>query len=213
VGSGSRLKRCEKQFQHVPKQAGTCLGEIAQGYSCSLKRINVASKIAWGVAGAGHFLPEVAQLLETIADVDLFVSRAAEEVIKSYRLQSILSGGIHRVLYDRVASAPEVNKLYLGRYRLAVIAPATSNSVAKFVCGISDSLLSNLFAHAGKARIPILVLPTDIAPEMSSEAPGGVVQVYPRTIDLENIRRLEAFEGVTVLKDIESLQRCLNTYL
>ncbi len=93
------------------------------------------------------------------------------------------------------------------------MAPATSNSVAKFVCGISDSLVSNLFAHAGKARIPILVLPTDVAPELSSAAPGGTVQVYPRQIDQENIKRLEAFDGVTVVKDLKSLGLCLNTYL
>jgi len=173
----------------------------------------VASRIAWGVAGAGHFLPEVSHLLEEIQDLDLFISRAAEEVIKSYRLQSILASDVHRVFYDRVASAPEVNKLYLGYYRAVVIAPATSNSVAKFVYGISDSLLSNLFAHAGKARVPILVVPTDVAPEMASEAPGGTVQVYPRRIDRENIDRLEDFEGVTILKDIKSLQQCLNTYL
>lgn len=173
----------------------------------------MASRIAWGVAGAGHFLPEVSHLLEEIQDLDLFISRAAEEVIKSYRLQSILASDVHRVFYDRVASAPEVNKLYLGYYRAVVIAPATSNSVAKFVYGISDSLLSNLFAHAGKARVPILVVPTDVAPEMASEAPGGTVQVYPRRIDRENIDRLEDFEGVTILKDIKSLQQCLNTYL
>jgi flavoprotein len=155
----------------------------------------------------------VSHLLEEIQDLDLFISRAAEEVIKSYRLQSILASDVHRVFYDRVASAPEVNKLYLGYYRAVVIAPATSNSVAKFVYGISDSLLSNLFAHAGKARVPILVVPTDVAPEMASEAPGGTVQVYPRRIDRENIDRLEDFEGVTILKDIKSLQQCLNTYL
>lgn len=173
----------------------------------------MASRIAWGVAGAGHFLPEVARLLERIDDLDLFVSRAAEEVIKSYRLQSCLAAGVHRVIYDRVASAPEVNKVYLGHYRLAVIAPATSNSIAKFICGISDNLVSNLFAHAGKARVPILVLPTDVAPELSSEAPGGPVRVYPRAIDIENVRRLEEFEGVTVVRDVENLERCLNTYL
>ncbi len=173
----------------------------------------MVSRIAWGIAGAGHFLKEVVDLLQPMRDVDLFLSRAAEEVIKMYRLETTLAGGSQRVIYDRAASAPEVNKLYVGYYRLAVVAPATSNSVAKFVYGISDSLVSNLFAHAGKARIPILVLPTDVAPEMSSAAPGGRVHVYPRQVDQENVRRLEAFEGVNVVKDLEGLQLCLNTYL
>lgn len=173
----------------------------------------MATRIAWGIAGAGHFLKEVADLLNPLLDVDIFLSQAAEEVTKMYRLEAMFSGSAQRVVYDRNASAPEVNKLYLGYYRLVVVAPASSNSVAKFVYGISDSLLSNLFAHAGKARIPIIVLPTDVEPELRSAAPGGMVQVYPRQIDLENIRRLEAFEGVNVVKDLRGLQLCLNTYL
>lgn len=172
----------------------------------------MGSKIAWGITGAGHFLPEVADLLQAIRDVDLFASQAAEEVVKRYRLGNVISDSFQKVFYDRYASAPEVTKLYLGYYRLVIIAPATSNSVAKFVYGISDSLISNLFAHAGKARIPILVLPTDVAPELSSAAPEGTVRVYPRRIDQENVRRLEAFEGVTVAKDLEGLKLCLNTY-
>jgi flavoprotein len=190
--------------------------EIARRYSGSViaeKGVNMVSRIAWGITGAGHYLKEVADLLQPIQDVDLFLSPAAEETIKRYRLGTMLSDANKRVFHDHAASAPEVSKLYLGYYRLAVVAPATSNSVAKFVYGISDSLVTNLFAHAGKARIPILVLPTDVAPELSSAAPGGTVTVYPRQIDQENVRRLEAFEGVNVVKDIVSLRQCLNTYL
>jgi flavoprotein len=95
-----------------------------------------------------------------------------------------------------------------------VIAPATSNSVAKFVCGLSDSLISNLFAHAGKNRVPIVVLPTDIAPEMDTIAPKKkTIKVYPRPIDLENTARLREFPGVTVADDFETLRKCLTTYL
>jgi dihydromethanopterin reductase (acceptor) len=172
----------------------------------------VAPRIAWGVAGAGHFLPEIAHLLQANKEVDLFLSRAAEEVIRQYRLDAMLHRDGQRVIYDRVASAPEVSRLYVGAYRLVVIAPATSNSIAKFVNGISDNLLSNLFAHAGKTRTPVVVLPTDIAPEIDSQAPGGVVRVYPRVIDLDNIRRLRGFDGVTVVEELEGLQRCLATY-
>lgn len=173
----------------------------------------MTSRIAWGISGAGHFLKEVADLLQPMQDVDLFLSKAADDVIKMYRLETLFSQASHRIIHDRAASAPEVNKLYLGYYRLVVVAPATSNSVAKFVYGISDSLISNLFAHAGKARVPTLVLPTDVAPALSSASPGGTVQVYPRQIDQENVRRLDSFDGVHVVKDLDSLKLCLNTYL
>jgi flavoprotein len=173
----------------------------------------VAARIAWGITGAGHFLPEVVELLQSMQEVDLFLSRAGEEVIRSYGLESMLSGRGHRVFYDKAASAPAIGKLYRGYYCVVVVAPATSNSVAKFVCGIADSLVTNLFAQAGKARVPSLVLPTDIAPELISRAPGGNVQVCPREIDRENIRRLEAFANVKVVKNVSDLAVCLNTYL
>ena len=177
------------------------------------KGIKLAARIAWGITGAGHFLKEVAQLLAPIPDVDLFVSRSGEEVVKMYGLEGVFLGASRKIFYDRAASAPAITKLYLGYYRLAVVAPATSNSVAKFVNGISDGLVSNLFAYAGKAKVPILVLPTDVAPAVSSAAPGRMIQVYPRLVDLENVKRLEAFAGVSVVKDVESLKLCLNTYL
>jgi flavoprotein len=60
----------------------------------------------------------------------------------------------------------------------------------------------------------VVVLPTDIAPEMDSLTPnGGIIKVYPRPIDLENTARLADFAGVTVVKTIKELQQCLNTFL
>lgn len=169
-------------------------------------------RIAWGLTGAGHFLPEIAELVKRIDGVDLFVSRAAAEVLKMYHLEKVPSCG-ERYFFERNASSPVVSKLYLDRYRLVVIAPATSNSVAKFVYGISDTLVTNLFAHAGKARVPVLILPTDVSPGMDSRAPGGMVRVYPRQIDLENTARLTSFAGVTVVKNVRELEKCLNIYL
>lgn len=170
------------------------------------------NQIAWGLTGAGHFLPEITELVQKIEKVDLFVSRAAHEVLKIYRFDKVLSCG-KRVFFERNASSSAVSKLYLGGYRLVVIAPATSNSVAKFVYGISDTLITNLFAQAGKAKVPIVVLPTDVAPEMVSWAPGGTVHVYPRQIDLENTDRLKSFAGITVVKNMWELEECLNISL
>lgn len=169
-------------------------------------------RIAWGLTGAGHFLPEVTELLKQTDKVDLFVSRAAHEVLKMYRLEELLSCG-KRVFFEKKASSPAASKVFAGNYRLVVIAPATSNSVAKFVCGISDTLVTNLFAQAGKAQVPLLVLPTDVASKMISRAPGGMVSVYPRQIDLENTDRLKSFAGITVVKNMWELEKCLNTFL
>ena len=40
---------------------------------------------------------------------------------------------------------------------------------------------------------------------------GKVTKVYPRVIDLENTARLREFPDVTVVENVESFRKCLNT--
>lgn len=170
--------------------------------------------IAWGITGAGHFIEECIDLIVELGDVDVFLSRAAEEVLRMYGVEDRLGEVAGAVVRDTLASTPIVGRFARPRYQALVIAPATSNSVAKFVCGISDSLVTNLFAHAGKNRVPIIVSPTDVAPEMTTLAPKRKkIKVYPRAIDLENTAKLREFSDVTVVEDFESLRKCLTTYL
>ncbi len=171
-------------------------------------------RIAWGITGAGHALEECAEVLLKHEKVDIFLSRAAEEVVSMYGLDTRINTTGPRIYRETKASAPQVGRLAGGVYLVLVIAPATSNSVAKFVHGISDTLVTNMFAQAGKARVPIIVYPTDLAPEMDSLGPHQEpIKIYPRPIDLENTEKLRAFAGVKVVSDREELDRCLAAYL
>jgi dihydromethanopterin reductase (acceptor) len=171
-------------------------------------------RIAWAITGAGHLLAECADRLLCYERVDVFLSRAAEEVTRMYHLQDRLQRPGVRIRRETMASSPAVAGFANGIYHVLVVAPATSNSVAKFVYGISDSLVSNLFAQAGKSHVPIIVLPTDVAPEVDSPGPhGDLIKVYPRPIDLENTAKLRAFPGVTAVDNMEEMARCLATYL
>ena len=171
-------------------------------------------RIAWAITGAGHALEECVEILLRHENVDVFLSRAADEVVRSYELDTRLNTPRVRIYRDTRASSPLVGRLFSGIYRILVIAPATSNSIAKFVHGISDTLVTNLFAQAGKARIPILAYPTDLAPEIVSLGPRQVpVKVYPRPIDLENTRKLAQFAGVIVVKSHDELERRLSSDL
>jgi len=114
-----------------------------------------------------------------------------------------------RILRDKTASAIPVGEFYHGVYHTVVVAPASSNSVAKFVWGISDSLASNVFAQAGKCRIPSIVFACDTSPEMLTRAPHGMVQVFPRRIDLENTERLKTFEYTSVVESLEELETAI----
>ncbi len=171
-------------------------------------------RIAWAITGAGHLLAECAERLLCYDRVDVFLSRAAEEVTRMYHLQDRLQKPGVRIRRETMASSPAVAGFANGIYRVLVVAPATSNSVAKFVYGISDSLVSNLFAQAGKSRVPIVVLPTDVAPEVDSPGPhGDLIKVYPRPIDLENTDNLRRFPGVMVVDDMVEMTQCIATYL
>jgi dihydromethanopterin reductase (acceptor) len=169
-------------------------------------------RIAWAITGAGHALEDCVEALLKLESADVFLSRASEEVLRIYRLDARLDASGVRIYREKSASSPLVGRLFGGAYRILVIAPATSNSVAKFVHGISDTLVTNFFAQAGKSRVPILVYPTDLAPEMDSVGPRGEsVKVFPRAIDLQNTHRLRAFAGVRVVSSREELEHCLLT--
>ena len=110
-----------------------------------------------------------------------------------------------RVFRDTTASAAPVGAFYYGTYHTLVLAPATSNTVAKCVYGISDTLATNVFAQAGKCRVPSIVFACDTAPELETEAPKGMVKVYPRPIDLENTAKLKTFHDVAVVESLAEL--------
>jgi dihydromethanopterin reductase (acceptor) len=111
-----------------------------------------------------------------------------------------------RVLHDKTASSVPVGGFYHDVYHTAVIAPATSNTVAKCVSGISDTLATNVFAQAGKCRVPTIVFACDTAPELETMAPDGLVKVYPRKIDLDNTERLKSFERTNVVESLGDLE-------
>ena len=174
----------------------------------------IRAKIAWGITGAGHFLSSCIGNLLALNEVDVFLSQAAREILPGYGLWETLNESSHRIIIDESASARSVTRLYSGEYQLVVIAPVTSNSIAKMVCGISDNLITNLFAHAGKCQIPVVLLPCDSKTEINSLTPQGVqVLVHAREVDLENLNRLANWSGVSVVKDIDGLKSYLNTFL
>ncbi|MGA8885721.1 MAG: flavoprotein [Pseudolabrys sp.] len=161
----------------------------------------------WALTGSGHFFKECLDIMGELDEVDLFVTRAAGEVIRMYR-QALPKS--MRVFRDTTASAAPVGAFYYGTYHTLVVAPATSNTVAKCVYGISDTLATNVFAQAGKCRVFSIVFACDTAPELETEAPKGMVKVYPRQIDLENTARLKSFNDVNVVENLDELRDALS---
>lgn len=168
----------------------------------------VTPRWGWALTGSGHFFTECLEMIRSLDHVDLFVSKAAAEVVRMYKHDLELPPTV-RVFKDTTASAAPVGNFYHGVYHTLVVAPATSNTVAKCVAGISDNLATNVFAQAGKCRVPTVVFACDTAPELETRAPEGMVMVYPRRIDLENTDKLKAFEATEVVESLAALQEAV----
>ena len=166
-------------------------------------------RLAWALTGSGHFFTECLAFMTRLERFDLFVSRAAAEVIRMYKSGTGALPKDVKIYKDTTASAAPVGLFYEGVYHTLVLAPATSNTIAKCVYGISDTLATNVFAQAGKCRIPSIVFACDTAPELLTMAPRGMVKVFPRRVDLEHTERLKSFESTDVVETLDALGAAL----
>ena len=164
-------------------------------------------RIAWCITGSGHYLKESIDLMLTLENVDLYLSKAGEEVLKWYDYDlSIFKKNKIKIFKDVTASASPVSLLYESVYKLVVISPATSNTIALMAQGISDTLVTNMFAQAGKCEVKSLVFACDTEPVVITQAPKKLVTLYPRDIDLKNYRALKKFKNVVVVDNVKSLR-------
>ena len=143
-------------------------------------------RIGFAFTGAGHLLKEsvlVAEKLASNHEVTVFLSSAAEEVLKMYglyeRVVGITGGKYRELLTDsnQRFSYPITGRLSLGKYDYLIVSPLTANTTAKIVCGIADTLVTNAVAQAGKGAVKVLAVPVDIHP-------GPVDTVLPSKIEL-----------------------------
>ncbi len=173
-------------------------------------------RLAWAITGSGHYLRESLAIVQALESVDIFLSKAAAEIIKQYGFQAQLDATGHKVYQDKTASSVPVELFYAGKYHTLVIAPATSNTIAKMAYGFSDSLVTNLYAQAGKTRVPSIIFACDTVPAageqaIESEAPrDNMVQVFPRKIDLDNVDKLKNFELTQIVTDMNMLQQAIS---
>jgi len=171
------------------------------------------ARFAWCVTGSGHMLEESIALARRLPGVDLFLSVVGEEVLPFYGWTVAKLREHFKVFRDNSASSVPVGMIYNGEYHTVVIAPATSNTVAKCAYGISDTLPTNLYAQAGKQCVPGIVFACDTAPSVITQTPHEWVEVRPRAIEFENVERLARFENTTVARSLDDLKAALDQRL
>ena len=90
-----------------------------------------------------------------------------------------------------------------------LIAPATSNTVAKIAVGITDTLLCNSAIMALKAFVPVYIMPSDYKEgTVVTRLPNGKdLRLRVRKEDAENTRKLSLMENVFVLEKPEDIRK------
>jgi flavoprotein len=158
-------------------------------------------------------LEESLALARALPDVDLYLSAAGAEVLPLYKLTLADLRRDFRVFRDNSRSSVPVGLLYAEIYHTVVLAPATSNTVAKCAFGISDTLPTNMFAQAGKLGIPGIVFACDTEPVVITKSPREWVELRPRRIELENVERLRAIDFCRVVCSPAELRAALDARL
>jgi dihydromethanopterin reductase (acceptor) len=152
-------------------------------------------KILWCVTGAGQFLSESIEAMNILVQgnqVTLVLSRAGYEVCNMYGILGELEEKYSDVVLEenQGASSPIVGRLSQREYEKVVVAPCTANTSAKIVCGIADSIVSNIVAQAGKCKVPVYILPTDALKRQETR--------IPVTIDHDKCKRCTACNALRV---------------
>jgi archaeoflavoprotein AfpA len=167
-------------------------------------------KIAWGITGSGDRIEETVQAMirlqekyDDYVDVRVFVSRAGEQVIKYYKLFNILEKHFDKVWVEINANSPFLaGQLQVKRYEFLLLAPATSNTVAKISLGLADSLLTNATIMAQKAFVPSYIMPCDYQPGIITTIlpDGSEMRLRIRKEDAEHVEKLRCMEDVFVIE-------------
>lgn len=165
-------------------------------------------KIAWGITGSGEKIMETVEMMEKmkkkyrkIYDIRVFISKAGDQVLKYYNLSNTLETLFDKTWTEINSNAPFLaGQIQLGTYEFLLIAPATSNTVAKIFLRIADTLLTNAAVMGQKTSTPPYIMPTDFKE-------GSVITKLPNGKDLEIKITHEDAEHV------EKLSKMSNTFI
>ena len=120
-------------------------------------------------------------LAQSGADVRVLMTRSAEKFVGAQTFAALTGNQVYTALF---AEGPDVPHVELARGAdLAIVAPATANSIAKLALGIADDLFS---ATLLTVRCPVMVVPA-----MHTE-------MWEHAATQENIATLEARGAIVV---------------
>jgi archaeoflavoprotein AfpA len=180
-------------------------------------------KVAWGITGAGDKIAEILDVMkdlkkqsEDVVEIEVYLSKAADTMLKFYSLEDELRKNFSKVTVEVNANSPFLaGWLQSARYEFLLIAPASSNTVAKIANSISDTMLTNAAIMSLKAFRPVYVLPTDYRESVvSTKLPNGKeMKLRVRKEEADQVRKLEAMEDMHVLESPQKMREFFLNWL
>jgi archaeoflavoprotein AfpA len=173
-----------------------------------MKKKDGRRKIAWGITGSGEKIAETVAVMRKMKekyweefDIRVYISKAGDQVLKYYNLSNTLETVFDKTWTEINSNAPFLaGQIQLKEFEFLLIAPTTSNTVAKISLRIADTLLTNAAIMGQKTSTPIYIMPTDFRE-------GIVFTKLPNGENLEiNITKEDAIH----VKNLESMH---NTFV
>ena len=173
-------------------------------------------KVAWGITGAGDRIGEYVQVMrelkkeyEDTVEIQVFVSKAGVTVLKFYNLENEVKQSFPKFIVELNANLPFLAAwMQTRKYEFLLIAPASSNTVAKIAYGIGDTMLTNAVSMSLKAFVPVYIVPVDFEEKtILTKLPNGKdMKLRIRKEDAENVRKLEQMEDVHVIANPQKIR-------
>ena len=173
-------------------------------------------KVAWGITGGGDkiadfidVMKEIRKEYESTVEIQVFLSKAAEIVLKYYRLEADLRKNFAKVRVELNSNAPFLAAwMQMRKYEFLLIAPATSNTVSKIANSIGDTLLTNAAIMSLKAFVPVYISPTDyIEGTVYTKLPSGKeMKLRVRKEEVEQVKKLEHVEDLFVIEGPQKIR-------
>lgn len=168
-------------------------------------------KVAWGITGAGDKIAEILEAMkdlkkqsEDMLEIDVYISKAGETMLKFYHLDEELKKSFAKVVVELNSNSPFLAGMMQNqKYKFLLIMPASSNTVAKLVNGIGDTMLTNSALMSLKAFVPVWIMPVDYKESViSTKLPNGKeMKIRVRKEEADQVRRLEGTEDVRVFEN------------
>ena len=179
-------------------------------------------KVAWGITGAGdkigEFIEEMKKIQQEYADtveIQVFLSKAGDQVLKYYRLEDDLKRNFDKVRVEVNSNAPFLAAwMQMGKYKFLLIAPSTSNTVSKIANSIGDTMLTNAAIMSLKALVPVYIAPTDYKEgTVYTKLPNGKeMKLRVRKEEVEQVKKLERMENVQVLEGPQKIREAFQKH-